>query len=84
MPATEALLDQHIIEFDLQRVPAGGADAQRIVEQLPESWLPVARSQMDFYSNRRVQPPTKDGEFTFILMHDKLTGHLYFYYDLNF
>lgn len=83
MPSTENRLDLHLEHFHLAPVSPNGIEHERIVSRWPHAWdLPT--SEFDMYANPVGLPGADDGEFEFVLLHDKRTATIYFYYYFNF
>ncbi|MBL8855092.1 MAG: hypothetical protein JNK57_14090 [Planctomycetaceae bacterium] len=83
MAATEKRLDLHKKKFDLTAVGLNGVEQKRILAEWPRAWS-RSTSECDLYANPVGLPGAEDGEFEFILLHDKGTANLYFYYYFNF
>ncbi|MCA9155569.1 MAG: hypothetical protein KDA38_12310 [Planctomycetales bacterium] len=83
MPATQDRLDLHVEHFKLVPAPANGIEHKRILSNWPHAWdLPSA--DFDMYANPIGLPGAEEGEFVFVLLHDKGTGTIYFYYYFHF
>ena len=83
MAATENRLYLHIKKFDLAAVGTNGIEQQRILANWPNAWS-RPKSECELYANPVGLPGAGDGEFEFILLHDKGAATLYFYYYFNF
>lgn len=83
MPATNNRLKLHLEQFHLAAVPPNGIEQQRIDSRWPHAWDPPT-TNCDLYANPVGLPGADDGEFEFVLLHDKTTQTIYFYYYFNF
>lgn len=83
MAASDERLKLHIDRFQLSRVPPNGIEHERILSRFPPAWdLPT--DNVDVFANPVGLPGADDGEFEFVLLHDKSAGMIYFYYYFNF
>jgi len=83
MPSTERRLALHLKRFQLAAASSRGFEHERILSRWPHAWsLPTA--DLDIYANPVGLPGADDGEFEFVLLHDKGTATIYFYYYFNF
>lgn len=83
MAATEERLELHKKKFDLTAVGLNGIEHKRILAKWPHVWSRPT-SDCDLYAIPVGLPGADDGEFDFVLLHDKGTATLYFYYYFNF
>lgn len=83
MPTTENRLNLHLQQFELAAVSANGIEHERIVSRWPHAW-DVPSTDFDMYANPVGLPGANDGEFEFVLLHDKGKGTIFFYYYFNF
>ena len=83
MPATEDRLDLHVELFQLTAVSPNGIEHKRIVSRWPHAW-DSPTTDIDMYANPIGLPGAADGEFEFVLLHDKGTRTIYFYHYFNF
>lgn len=82
MPATNNRLKLHLEQFHLLATPPNGIEQQRILSRWPHAWNPPT-ANCDLYANPVGLPGADDGEFEFVLLHDKTTQTIYFYYYFN-
>lgn len=83
MPATERRLALHLTRFQLVEVSSHGVEREQILSRWPNVWsLPTGN--LDIYANPPGLPGAEDGEFEFVLLHDKSMATIYFYYHFNF
>ncbi len=83
MSATEDRLELHLKQFNLAAVSPNGIEHKRIISRWPHAWsLPT--SNFDMYANPVGLPGADEGEFEFVLLHDKGAALIYFYYYFNF
>lgn len=83
MHATEARVQLHIRHFNLEPAPANGVEMKEIVEHFPRVWKQPS-SKREVFAFPLELPGAQDGEFEFVLLNDRSTGWLYFYYYFNF
>lgn len=70
MPTTDNRLILHLEQFKLETVFANGIEHKRIVTKWPHAW-DLPSTDFDMYANPIGLPGANDGEFEFVLLHDK-------------
>ena len=83
MPSTARRLALHLTRFQLVAVPPRGIERERIISRWPRAWRPPT-ADFDIYANPAGLSGADDGEFEFVLLHDRGTATIYFYYYFNF
>ena len=83
LPASQARLERHVRRFELQAVARRGVEEAALREWFPAAWRPPS-DDVDVYAfpPGRSHPP--EGEYLFVLLHDKRSQWLYFYYNFDF
>lgn len=84
MPATDQAIAEHIKRFDLKSVTTNGIEIQRIHDRFPLAWTWPAHDDIECFAFPAGLPGAKEGEFEFVLLHDKTANRLFFYYYFNF
>lgn len=84
MPATDRTVAAHIERFNLEPVPNNGIEVQRIRENFPPAWPWPDQKNIECCAYPPGLPGAQDGEFEFVLIRDRASSELFFYYYFNF
>lgn len=84
MPATDRTIAAHVSRFHLTSVSSNGVEAKRIQDRFPSAWSWPDHQNIECFAFPVGLPGADDGEFEFVLLHDKTAERLFFYYYLNF
>lgn len=83
MPSTHTRLKLHKKRFRLLEAPSDGPEHQTLLSHLPVAW-PRPSNHIVVYANPLGPSIADDGNHEFVLVDDKKTGILYFFYRFNF
>jgi hypothetical protein len=83
LPATPARLERHVRQLELQAVPPRGVEEAALREWFPTAWRPPS-DKVDVYAFPPGNSHPPEGEYLFVLLHDKRNQWLYFFYNFDF
>ncbi|MEZ6070007.1 MAG: hypothetical protein R3C10_06940 [Pirellulales bacterium] len=84
MSATDSLLQLHKQKFGLEQVANDGVESQKLLARLPADWSFPQHDDVEAFAYPPGLPGAKEGEFEFVMLHDKMSQEIYFYYYFNF
>ena len=84
MAATDRIVAAHVDCFHLVPVPNDGIETNRIHERFPFAWTWPQQKGCECFAYPPGLPGAKEGEFEFVLVHDKPAKQLFFFYYFNF
>ena len=84
MAATDRIVAAHVARFYLVPVANDGIEANRIHERFPVAWTWPEQQGCECFACPPGMPGAKEGEFEFVLVHDRPANQLFFYCYFNF